>query len=171
MQPVPRPIVCTVPSRATVPPPPSTRRHHPLHAAAVLYMPLLPPSPCHPRCPYVPSPVSPLAAASMCHCGTALVCGLRARATHSPGPSGHTLPLHASHPHPHLSHRPTRHPSAPPVSRPRPWPHPWPCPTSRPPSRAPSPPGPHLQLCPMSQPLSRVPSPPGPHPRPCDMIM
>ena len=44
VQPVPRPVVCTVPSRATAPPPPSTRRHRPLHtaAAAISVPPLLP---------------------------------------------------------------------------------------------------------------------------------
>ena len=50
VQPIPRPVVCTAPSRATAPPPPSTCRHHPLHTAAALYM-LPPPSPCHPHCP------------------------------------------------------------------------------------------------------------------------
>ena len=87
-------------------------RRHPLHAATALYTPPPPPSPCHPHCPYVPSLVSPLATASTC--STALVRGLRACATRSPGPSGHTLPSHVSCPHPHLSHGPTRHPSVPP---------------------------------------------------------
>ena len=42
VQPVPRPVVCTVPSRATAPPPPSTRCRRPLHtAAAALSMPPL----------------------------------------------------------------------------------------------------------------------------------
>ena len=68
VQPIPHPIMCTVLSHATMLPLPSTCCHHPLHAAAVLYM--LPPplSPCHPCCPYVPSPALPLATASMCHC-------------------------------------------------------------------------------------------------------
>ena len=44
VQPVPRPIMCTAPSHATVPLPPSTRHHHPLHAAAALYT---PPHPLH----------------------------------------------------------------------------------------------------------------------------
>ena len=137
-------------------------------AATTLYTPPPPPSPCHPRCPYVPLPVSPLAAASTC--STTLVRGLHARATRSPGPSGRTLLSHVSRLHPHLSHGPTCHPSAPPMSQPRPCPHLQPCPASWPPSRAPSPPGPHPQLCPTSQPLSRAPSPPGPHPQPCDAI-
>ena len=109
MQPVPHPVVCTAPSCATTPPPPSTRRHHLLHAAATLYTPPPLPSLCHPRCPYVPSLVSPLAAASTC--SAALVHGLRAHATCSPGPSGHTLPSHTSRPRPHLSHGPMHHPS------------------------------------------------------------
>ena len=112
------------------PPPPSTHCHHPLHTAAALYTPPPPPSPCHPHCPYVPSLVSPLAAASTC--GAARVRGLHACAMRSPGPSGHTLPSHVSRPRPHLSHGPTRHPSAPLMSRPRP---------------SPSPPGPHPRPC------------------------
>ena len=44
VQPIPRPIVCTAPSRATAPPPPSTCRCCPLHAAtaALSVPPLLP---------------------------------------------------------------------------------------------------------------------------------
>ena len=147
---------CTAAALYTLLPPSTRRRRRHLRATPVG------------RCPYVPSPASPLAAASTC--SAALVRGLHARAMRSPGPSGCTLPSHASRLRSHLSHGPLRHPSVPPVSRPRPWPHLRPCPVSRPPSRTPSPPGPHLWLCPTSQPLSRAPSPPGPHPRPCDMI-
>ena len=116
------------------------RHRHPLHAATTLYTPPPPPSLCHSRCPYVPLPVSPLAAASTC--GAVLVRGLRACATRSPGPSGRTLPSHTSRPRPHLSHGPTRHPSAPPMSRPRPWPHPRPCPRLSPHRMRPHLPGP-----------------------------
>ena len=48
VQPVPRPVVCTVPLRATAPPPPSTHRRCPLHAAAALYT--LPPPSTHCHC-------------------------------------------------------------------------------------------------------------------------
>ena len=108
----PRHVHCAVACRRAAaalytPPLPSIRRRHHLRAAtAALYMPPPPPSLCHPRCPYVPSLASPPAAASMC--SAALVRGLHARATRSPGPSGHTLPSHASCPCPHLSHGPTR---------------------------------------------------------------
>ena len=160
VQPVPCPVMCTAPSRATTPPPPSTRRHHPLHAATTLYTPLPLPSPCHPRCPYVPLPVSPLAAASTC--GAALVRGFRACTMHSPGPSGRTLLSHTSHPRPHVSHGPTRHPSAPPVSRPRPWPHPRPCPTLGPHRVRPRLPGPIRGHAPRLGPHRVRPRLPGP---------
>ena len=94
---------------------------HPLHAAAALYTPPPPPSLlCHPRCPYVPSPVSPLAAASTC--SAALVCGLRACATRSPGPSGCTLPSHVSRPHPTSHTCPRATPLRPPCLGPVPGP-------------------------------------------------
>ena len=169
-----------------------------LTAGHCCYMPLLPPFMAHamPLAPMLPlsvtqhlamttSPVLSAMPPSAClpaappplpldhgpQATTSLFRGLHACATHSPCPSGHTLPSHASRPRPHLSHRPMCHPSAPPVSWPHPWPHPWPCPTSWPPSHAPLPPGPHPRPCPMSQPLSHVPLPPGPHPQPCNAIM
>ena len=71
MQPVPHPIVCTVPSHATVPPPPSTHRRRPLHPAAALYTPLPPSTPrCRPLHPAaatlsVPPPLPLCAIASL----------------------------------------------------------------------------------------------------------
>ena len=189
MQPVPRPVVCTVPLHATVPPPPSTHHCCPLHTAATLYTPPPPPSPCHPRCLYVPSPVSPLATASICCCHRPLRPMHAAASTPRPQTTGHhrRCPqpscMHHMQPGPLGAHiavtciSPTSTPLtqahapplcapcvlalslAPSVSWPRPWPHPWPCPASQPPSRVPSPPGPHLQPCPASRPHCMCPHP------------
>ena len=88
MQPVPRPVVCTVPLHATVPPPPSTRRHHHrLRATPAASM-------CHRRSHHWPLPLhaAPPLSVAFVHAPRA---ARAPRGTHGRHP--HLARVHTSH--------------------------------------------------------------------------